>query len=77
MRVLASKLLNFASFRYNMNTYPKCNPPLRDRCSAASLRYSRYRNRAEISVVMCEQAEALSGRYDFRVGAKDVSVNLA
>ena len=76
MRVLASKLLNFASFRYNMNTYPKCNPPLRDRCSAASLRYSRYRNRAEISV-MCEQAEALSGRYGFRVGAKDVSVNLA
>ena len=60
-----------------MNTYPKCNPPLRDRCSAASLRHSRYRNRAEISVVLCEQAEALSGRYGFRVGAKDVSVNLA
>ena len=31
----------------------------------------------QISVVMCEQAEALSGRYGFRVGAKDVSVNLA
>ena len=60
-----------------MNTYPKCNPPLRDRRRAASLRYSRSRNRAKISVVMCEQAEALSGRYGFRAGAKDVGVNLA
>ena len=64
--------------RYNVNTYPKCNPLLRDRCGAASLRYSRYRNRAEISVVMCEHAEALSGRYGFRAGANSgYSVNIA
>ena len=51
---------------YSMNTYPVCDPPL-------------HRNRAEITVLVCEQNRSPSIRYGLRASARRIrcSVNKA
>ena len=63
------------AIRYGTNTYNYVTLHFRDQRGAASL---RYRNRAKITVLMCEQKPCI--RSDFRAGAKATircSVNTA
>ena len=63
------------AIRYGTNTYNYVNLHFRDQRGAASL---RYRNRAKITVLTCEQKPCI--RSDFRAGAKATirySVNTA
>ena len=65
--IVSSRYTYNIGSRYSMKTYPICDSPLY-RSELASL---RYRNRAEINVLMCKQ-KASSIRYGFRAGAKGI-----
>ena len=76
MRVPASKLLHFASFRCNMNTYPAT---LQLEIGAAQiLSVTAVIEIAQKSALLCVNRSP-SVRYDFRAGAKAIrySVNIA
>ena len=56
------------AFRYSMNTYPIGDSPLE--ISAARRSFAPLQNRAEITVLMCEQKRPI--RHRFRPGANAI-----